>query len=78
MRELSVQAANGSNSGSDLKSIQDEIDQRLNEINRVAEQTDFNGKKVLSQDGQLTIQVGANDAKLSQSIFRKSIKLSWA
>lgn len=61
VRELSVQAANGSNSGSDLESIQDEIDQRLNEINRVAEQTDFNGKKVLSQDGQLTIQVGAND-----------------
>ncbi|EAT6493218.1 FliC/FljB family flagellin [Salmonella enterica] len=63
VRELSVQAANGSNSGSDLKSIQDEIDQRLNEINRVAEQTDFNGKKVLRQDGQLTIQVGANDGE---------------
>ncbi|EDI2546115.1 flagellin FliC [Salmonella enterica subsp. enterica serovar Koketime] len=63
VRELSVQAANGSNSDSDLKSIQDEIDQRLNEINRVAEQTDFNGKKVLSQDGQLTIQVGANDGE---------------
>lgn len=61
VRELSVQAANGTNSGSDLKSIQDEIDQRLNEINRVAEQTDFNGKKVLNQDGQLTIQVGAKD-----------------
>ncbi|MDM2774785.1 FliC/FljB family flagellin [Citrobacter sp. Cpo126] len=63
VRELSVQAANGSNSDSDLKSIQDEIDQRLNEVNRVAEQTDFNGKKVLSQDGQLTIQVGANDGE---------------
>lgn len=63
VRELSVQAANGSNSDSDLKSIQDEITQRLNEINRVAEQTDFNGKKVLSQDGQLTIQVGANDGE---------------
>ncbi|HFZ2384704.1 TPA: FliC/FljB family flagellin [Citrobacter freundii] len=63
VRELSVQAANGSNSGSDLQSIQDEIDQRLSEINRVAEQTDFNGKKVLSQNGQLTIQVGANDGE---------------
>ncbi|MDM3084335.1 FliC/FljB family flagellin [Citrobacter sp. Cf141] len=63
VRELSVQAANGSNSDSDLKSIQDEIEQRLNEVNRVAEQTDFNGKKVLSQDGQLTIQVGANDGE---------------
>ncbi len=61
VRELSVQAANGTNSDSDLKSIQDEIDQRLTEINRVAEQTDFNGTKVLSKDGKLTIQVGAND-----------------
>ncbi|MFU0780930.1 MAG: FliC/FljB family flagellin [Citrobacter braakii] len=61
VRELSVQAANGSNSESDLSSIQDEINQRLAEINRVSEQTDFNGKKVLNQDGQLTIQVGAKD-----------------
>ncbi|MDM2904315.1 FliC/FljB family flagellin [Citrobacter sp. Cpo015] len=61
VRELSVQAANGSNSESDLTSIQDEINQRLAEINRVSEQTDFNGKKVLNQDGQLTIQVGAKD-----------------
>lgn len=61
VRELSVQASNGSNSDSDLKSIQDEINQRLSEVNRVAEQTDFNGTKVLGKDGQLTIQVGAND-----------------
>ena len=61
VRELSVQAANGSNSESDLTSIQDEINQRLAEINRVSEKTDFNGKKVLNQDGQLTIQVGAKD-----------------
>ncbi|QLR73526.1 MULTISPECIES: FliC/FljB family flagellin [Citrobacter] len=63
VRELSVQAANGSNSESDLSSIQDEINQRLAEINRVSEQTDFNGKKVLNQDGQLTIQVGAKDGE---------------
>ncbi|HIH4387134.1 TPA: FliC/FljB family flagellin [Citrobacter freundii] len=63
VRELSVQAANGSNSDSDLSSIQDEINQRLAEINRVSEQTDFNGKKVLNQDGQLTIQVGAKDGE---------------
>ncbi|MDA8501610.1 FliC/FljB family flagellin [Citrobacter sp. Awk 2] len=61
VRELSVQAANGSNSDSDLSSIQDEINQRLQEIDRVSQQTDFNGKKVLNQAGSLTIQVGAND-----------------
>lgn len=63
IRRLAVQAQNGSNSGSDLKSIQDEITQRLSEINRISEQTDFNGVKVLSKDQSLTIQVGANDGE---------------
>ncbi|OZI29738.1 flagellin [Bordetella genomosp. 10] len=61
IRELAVQAANGTNSSSDLKSIQDEISQRLEEIDRVSSQTQFNGVKVLAQDNSLSIQVGAND-----------------
>jgi flagellin len=61
VRELSVLAATGSNSASDLKSIQDEIGQRLAEINRVSEQTQFNRVKVLASDNALKIQVGAND-----------------
>ncbi|AKL43452.1 MULTISPECIES: flagellin FliC [Serratia] len=63
IRRLTVQAQNGSNSSSDLKSIQDEITQRMSEINRISEQTDFNGVKVLSSDQKLTIQVGANDGE---------------
>ncbi|VEA67866.1 Phase 1-I flagellin [Serratia rubidaea] len=63
IRRLTVQAQNGSNSDSDLKSIQDEITQRLSEVNRISEQTDFNGVKVLSKDQSLTIQVGANDGE---------------
>jgi len=63
IRELSVQAANGTNSSSDLKSIQDEINQRLDEINRVSDQTQFNGVKVLAKDNDLNIQVGANDGQ---------------
>jgi len=64
IRELSVQAANGSNSSSDLQSIQDEIAQRLAEIDRTSAQTDFNGVKVLSGAAKpLTIQVGANDGE---------------
>ncbi|MGJ0637571.1 FliC/FljB family flagellin [Xenorhabdus bovienii] len=61
IRELTVQAQNGSNSKSDTKSIQDEVKQRLGEINRISEQTQFNGVKVLSQDTKMTVQVGAND-----------------
>ncbi|WPH13072.1 FliC/FljB family flagellin [Variovorax paradoxus] len=64
VRELSVQAANGSNSASDLQSIQDEIKLRLGEIDRVSKQTDFNGVKVLSSSAKpLTVQVGANDGE---------------
>ncbi|MGQ8774033.1 FliC/FljB family flagellin [Serratia sp. NA_112.1] len=63
VRRLTVQSQNGSNSESDLKSIQDEITQRLSEINRISDQTDFNGVKVLSKDQNLTIQVGANDGE---------------
>ena len=63
IRRLTVQAQNGSNSDSDLQSIQDEITQRLSEINRISEQTDFNGVKVLSGSNKLTIQVGANDGE---------------
>ncbi|EHF3701651.1 flagellin FliC [Salmonella enterica subsp. enterica serovar Senftenberg] len=61
VRELSVQATNGTNSQSDLDSIQAEITQRLGEIDRVSGQTQFNGVKVLSESGELKIQVGAND-----------------
>ncbi|WP_392440950.1 FliC/FljB family flagellin [Edwardsiella piscicida] len=63
IRRLTVQAQNGSNSSSDLQSIQDEITQRLSEIDRISQQTDFNGVKVLSKDQKLTIQVGANDGE---------------
>jgi len=62
IRELSVQAANGSNSSSDLDSIQAEITQRLSEIDRVSQQTQFNGVKVLGAEAKgLTVQVGAKD-----------------
>lgn len=61
IRELTVQANNGSNSGDDLVSINNEVVDRLKEINRVSAQTQFNGVKVLSTGQTLSIQVGAND-----------------
>lgn len=64
IRELSVQASNGSYSQEQLDSMQDEINQRLSDINRISEQTDFNGVKVLSDSAKpLTLQVGANDGE---------------
>lgn len=42
MNELAVKAANGTNSEDDRKNIQDEIDQLVEEIDRVSETTKFN------------------------------------
>src|SRR5690625_3715950 len=68
IRELTVQAATGSNSSEDLQSIQNEIQERKAEINRIAEQTDFNGVKVLGgKEGEvehMSIQVGAHDGEI--------------
>ena len=64
VRELAVQAGNGNYSQEQLDSMQDEINQRLSDINRISEQTDFNGVKVLSANAKpLTLQVGANDGE---------------
>ncbi|MCI0508833.1 flagellin [Chromohalobacter marismortui] len=63
VRELTVQAANGTNSQDDLNSIQDEIDQRLAEIDRISEETSFNGVNVLAKDQEMSIQVGSEDGQ---------------
>ncbi|MDO0901247.1 flagellin N-terminal helical domain-containing protein, partial [Enterobacter hormaechei] len=63
VRELTVQATTGTNSDSDLSSIQDEIKSRLSEIDRVSGQTQFNGVNVLAKNGSMAIQVGANDGQ---------------
>ncbi|MBV8041612.1 FliC/FljB family flagellin [Pluralibacter sp.] len=63
IRELTVQSQTGTNSSSDLSSIQDEIKSRLSEIDRVSGQTQFNGVNVLAKNGSMSIQVGANDGQ---------------
>ncbi|QGU15872.1 FliC/FljB family flagellin [Leclercia sp. 119287] len=63
IRELTVQSQNGTNSQQDQDSIQDEIKSRLDEIDRVSGQTQFNGVNVLAKDGSMKIQVGANDGQ---------------
>lgn len=67
VRDLTVQAQNSSNSASDIDSIQSEVNQRMEEINRVTKQTDFNGIKVLDNrtaaDSTYAFQVGAQDGQ---------------
>ncbi|MES4612689.1 MAG: FliC/FljB family flagellin [Ewingella sp.] len=67
VRDLTVQAQNSSNSASDIDSIQSEVNQRMEEINRVTKQTDFNGIKVLDNRTAATsnydFQVGSKDGE---------------
>jgi flagellin len=61
MRELAVQSANGINTTSDRQSMEAEVDQLQEELDRIATSTSFNGMKVLDgSQGTLTFQVGAN------------------
>ena len=50
MTELSIQAANGTNSESDRVAIQQEINELKVEITRIGKTTEFNGKKVFDND----------------------------
>ncbi|MCU3449870.1 flagellin FliC, partial [Enterobacter hormaechei subsp. steigerwaltii] len=66
IRDLTVQAQNSSNSASDIDSIQAEVNQRMEEVNRVTTQTDFNGIKVLntgSGTSSYSFQVGSKDSE---------------
>lgn len=68
MRELAVQAGNGTLATEDRTAIQEEINQLTNEVSRIAKTTQFNGKELLSgkfndADSALFIQTnaGANE-----------------
>lgn len=61
MRELTVQAANGTNTDADRTSLDQEFGELAKEIQRVVSGTTFNGKKIVGPDaGTTTFQIGAN------------------
>lgn len=61
IRELAVQSANSSNSAGDRQSLQSEVGQLTQELDRLATTTDFNGKKLFDGSfGTAQFQIGAN------------------
>jgi flagellin len=77
IRDLAVQSANGTYTASDRSSIDQEVQQRLAEITRIANQTTFNGSKVL--DGSLgtkSFQVGADVGQTISVSLGTSVKAS--
>lgn len=66
MRELGVQSANSTNSAADRRSLQSEVNQLVQEMDRIASNTSFNGLKLL--DGTFTSQQFQVGAEANQSI----------
>jgi len=64
VRELAVQSANASNSASDRQALNQEVNQLVSELDRIAQTTEFNGQKLLDGTfGTAQFQVGANSGQ---------------
>ncbi|MCG8516408.1 MAG: flagellin FliC [Pseudomonadales bacterium] len=80
IRELAVQAANGSLTDEDRGLLQDEVAQRLSEISRISSETKFNGQSVL--DGTLnsgnavSFQVGTEAGETITFTFDQDMSAS--
>ncbi|MFS1493659.1 flagellin [Vibrio lentus] len=67
MRDLSLQASNGSNSQSERTAIQEEVTALNDELNRIAETTSFGGKKLLNGSfGSTSFQIGGSSGEALQ------------
>jgi len=67
VRELSVQAQNGTLTSSDTAAIDQEVGQLTAELSRISSNTEFNGLAALS--GTFTLQVGADQGSGNQISF---------
>lgn len=78
VNELSIQAANGTNSSSDRGAIQAEIDQLTQEIDRVSATTKFNESYLLKGGaGKNSIPVSARDAGITGTLTQDATKATF-
>ncbi|AIO23929.1 flagellin [Burkholderia cepacia] len=79
IRQLAVQASTGTMSSTDQAALQQEVAQQIQEVNRIASQTTYNGTNILNGNaGIVSFQVGANVGQtisldLSQSMSAAKI-----
>jgi len=67
MRELAVQSANGTNGTADTVATNQEFAQMSDELTRIAQSTNLNGKNLLDASaGTMTLQVGSNTGAANQ------------
>ncbi|AZO96777.1 flagellin [Halocella sp. SP3-1] len=74
MRELAVQASNDTNTDDDRAEIQKEIDQLIEEIDRIASDTEFNTKKLLNGSMAATAEISSN-ASGAEGVELKDVDL---
>jgi flagellin len=63
MRELAVQSSSDTNTDSDRTKLQEEMNQLTEEIDRIAETTEFNTQKLVDGSFKGTFQIGANEGQ---------------
>lgn len=63
VRELAVQSANGTLGDTERGHLQKEVDQLTQEVSRIVQTTEFNGKNLFASAGTVTIQIGANQGE---------------
>ena len=74
MRELAVQASNGSNSDSNRQSIQAEVSQLKTQIDQIATSTNFNDINLLDGSaGKIQLQVGINQGQTMNMNFDSTL-----
>jgi flagellin len=76
IRELVVQAKNGSNGDTEKEAIQDEIDERITAIQDIADATKFNGISLLDGANDIELQVGSEQGQtLKINLKTESVKI---
>ncbi len=78
-RELSVQAANDTYTIDDRESAQKEVDELLEEVDRIARETEFNGKRLLDGSNSRVVtsdKLGVQVMKVSESVEAGKYKLT--
>ena len=69
MRELAVNAQNGTNHSEDINAKQTEFEQLQSEIERIADNTQYNGINVLNSSDAVTFAIGAYGETLSVNMY---------
>jgi len=84
VRELTVQAVNGTNSNDERDAIQREINERVQAIQDMGTLAQFNGVSLLQGSANITLQIGANDGNSltmrtsSGTSANTGFKIDWA